>query len=63
MKGYLKFFKSYHKNNYLSGDYNTDTESETSISDHESLTNNATETERNLSDNELTGENLIIMKT
>ena len=59
MKRYFKFLKNYHKNNYFSGDYSTDTESGTSISDHESLTNNASETEQNLSDNELTGENLI----
>ena len=59
MKRYFKFLKNYHKNNYFSGDYSTDTESGTSISDHESLTNNASETEQNLSDNELTGENFI----
>ena len=41
-------------------DYRTDDESNGYNWDNESISGNTTETEQNLTDNELTGENLII---
>ena len=64
IKRYLKFVKTFKENKFddasFSSDYSTDNESNGYGSDNESISGNATETEQNLTDNELTGENLII---
>ena len=64
VKRYLKFLKAFQENKFEGGswstDYNTDDESNGYNSDNETISGNATETEQNLTDNEVTGENLII---
>ena len=64
VKRYLKFLKAFQENKFEDGswstDYSTDDESNGYSSDNESISGNTTETEQNLTDNELTGENLII---
>ena len=58
---YLRFKKALEENKFGDeSDYSTDDESNSYNSDNESISGNATETEQNLTDNELTGENLII---
>ena len=58
---YLRFKKALEENKFGDeSDYSTDDESNGYNSDNESISGNATETEQNLTDNELTGENLII---
>ena len=58
---YLRFKKTLEENKFGDeSDYSTGDESNTYNSDNESISGNATETEQNLTDNELTGENLII---
>ena len=63
-KWYFKFLNAFQKDKFddasFSSDYSTDDESESDITDYESITGNATETEQNLTDYELTGEKLII---
>ena len=61
VKRYLKFAKALQENKFEDySDYRTDDESNGYNSDNESISGNTTETEENLTDNELTGENLII---
>ena len=58
---YLRFKKALEENKFGDeSDYSTGDESNSYNSDNESISGNATETEQNLTDNELTGENLII---
>ena len=63
---YLKFLKAFQENKFEDGswstDYSTNDESNGYNSDNESISSNATETEQNLTDNELAGENVIIDK-
>ena len=64
MKRYFKFLNAFEKDKFddasFSSDYSTNDESESDITDYESITGNATETEQNLTDYELTGDKLII---
>ena len=58
---YLRFKEVLEENKFENeSDYSTGDESNGYNSDNESISGNATETEQNLTDNELTGENLII---
>ena len=58
---YLRFKKALEENKIGDeSDYSTDDESNSYNSDNKSISGNATETEQNLTTNELTGENLII---
>ena len=58
---YLRFKKALEENKFENqSDYSRGDESNSYNSDNESISGNATETEQNLTDNELTGENLII---
>ena len=58
---YLRFKKASEENKLGDeSDYSTGDESNGYNSNNESISGNATETEQNLTDNELTGENLII---
>ena len=59
MKRYFKFLNAFEKDKF-DDDYSTNDESESDITDYESITGNATETEQNLTDYELTGDKLII---
>ena len=57
---YLRFKKALEENKFGDeSDYSTDDESNSYNSDNESISGNATETEQNLTDNELIGEDLI----
>ena len=57
---YLRFKKALEENKFGDeSDYSTDDESNGYNSDNESISGNATETEQNLTDNELIGEDLI----
>ena len=51
MKWYFKFLNAFQKDKFddasFSSDYSTDDESESDITDYESITGNATETEQN----------------
>ena len=58
---YLRFKKALEENKFGdASDYSTGDESIGYNSDNKSISGNATKTEQNLTDNELTGENLII---
>ena len=57
----MRFKKALEENKFGDkSDYSTGDESNGYNSDNESISGNATETETNLADNELNGENLII---
>ena len=64
IKRYLRFVKAFQEDKFddarFSSDYSTDNESDSDISDYISISGNATETEQNLADKKLSGENLII---
>ena len=64
IKRYLRFVKAFQEDKFddarFSSDYSTDNESDSDISDYRSISGNATETEQNLADKKLSGENLII---